>query len=48
MTMDSVCEENVKSLQKDYKDKLDELELIQKTTIQQMWLNELIYLEKFI
>jgi DNA topoisomerase-2 len=48
MTMDSVCEENVKSLQKEYNDKLAELELIQKTTIQQMWLNELIYLEKFI
>ena len=48
MTMDSVCEENVKSLQKEYNDKLSELELIQKTTIQQMWLNELIYLEKFI
>jgi DNA topoisomerase-2 len=48
MTMDSVCEENVKTLQKDYKDKLSELDIIQNTTIQQMWLNELIYLEKFM
>ena len=44
--MDSVCEENVQTLQKDYKDKLNELEVIQKTSIQQMWLNELDILEQ--
>ena len=48
MTMDSVCEENVTSLKKEYDDKLKELEIIKNTTIQQMWIKELTHLEKFL
>jgi hypothetical protein len=48
MAMDSVCEENVVSLKKDYDDKCKELEEIKATTIQQMWINELMHLEKFL
>lgn len=48
MTMDSVCEENVAYLKKEYEDKLKELEDIKNTTIQDMWIKELINLEKFL
>jgi DNA topoisomerase-2 len=48
MAMDSVCEENVVSLKKDYDDKCKELEEIKATSIQQMWINELMHLEKFL
>ena len=45
MPMDSVSEENVEKLLKEHHDKLDELERIKSTTIQQMWLSELEILE---
>ena len=48
MTMDSVCEENVEHLQKEYNLKLKELDETIKLSIQNMWLNELVQLEKFI
>jgi DNA topoisomerase II len=46
MPMDSVSEENVNKLNKEHKDKSDELERIKETTIQQMWLSELHELGK--
>ena len=46
MPMDSVSEENVEKLLKEHHDKVDELEHIKSTTIQQMWLSELEILEK--
>ena len=46
MPMDSVSDENVNKLNKEHKDKSDELERIKETTIQQMWLSELHELEK--
>jgi DNA topoisomerase-2 len=46
MPMDSVSEENVNKLNKEHKDKSDELERIKEITIQQMWLSELYELEK--
>lgn len=45
MPMDTVSEENVEKLLKEYKEKEDELERIKSTTIQQMWLSELEILE---
>ena len=48
MTMDSVCDEHVASLKKEYDDKCKELEEIKATSIQQMWINELMHLEKFL
>jgi len=45
MPMDSVSEENVEKLMKDHNDKMDELERIKATTIEQMWLSELEILE---
>jgi len=45
MPMDSVTEENVEKLTKDYDEKNKELEYIQKITIHQMWLQELDQLE---
>jgi DNA topoisomerase-2 len=48
MTMDSVCEENVEHLQKEYELKIKELDETIKLSIQNMWLNELVQLEKFI
>jgi DNA topoisomerase-2 len=45
MPMDSVTEENVEKLTKDYDEKKKELEEIQKTTIYQMWLQELDQLQ---
>jgi DNA topoisomerase-2 len=41
MPMDSVSEENVNKLNKEHKDKSDELKRIREITIQQMWLSEL-------
>jgi DNA topoisomerase-2 len=46
MPMDSVSEENVDKLNRDHKDKLDELLKIKETTEQQMWLVELDHLEQ--
>jgi DNA topoisomerase-2 len=45
MPMDSVSEENVEKLMKEHHEKLDELERIKATTIEQMWLSELEILE---
>jgi hypothetical protein len=41
MPMDSVSEENVEKLNKEHKDKSDQLQQIKETTEQQMWLKEL-------
>jgi DNA topoisomerase-2 len=46
MPMDSVSEENVDKLNKDHKDKSDELLRVKETTEQQMWLVELEHLEQ--
>jgi len=46
MPMDSVTEENVDKLNKEHENKLIELENVKKTTINQMWLNELDILHK--
>jgi DNA topoisomerase-2 len=46
MPMDSVSEENVEKLNKEHKDKSDELQQIKNMTEQQMWLKELDNLEK--
>ena len=46
MTMDSVTEENVTRLFNEHKQKSDELEILQKRTIQEMWLSELEDLQK--
>jgi len=46
MPMDSVSEENVEKLNREHKDKSDELQRIKETTEQQMWLSELEHLEK--
>lgn len=45
MPMDSVTEENIEKLNKEYDDKRVELETVKSTTIHQMWLNELSKLE---
>lgn len=45
MPMDSVSEENVAKLNKEHEDKLDELERIKETSIQDMWLQDLEHLE---
>ena len=45
MPMDSVSEENVEKINREHKDKVDELNRVKETTIQQMWLSELIVLE---
>ncbi len=45
MPMDSVSEENVAKLNKEHEDKLDELERIKETSIQNMWLQDLEHLE---
>ena len=47
----STHKEKIKSLnddKKEYEDKLKELEDIKNTTIQQMWIKELVNLEKFL
>jgi DNA topoisomerase-2 len=46
MPMDSVTEENVDKLLKDYKDIQNTLEIVKNTTVQQMWSKELNDLEK--
>ena len=46
MPMDSVSEENIEKINKEYHNKLDELNRIKTTTIQQMWLSELELLEQ--
>ena len=44
--MDSVSQENVEKIMNDYEKKKKELEIVQSTTIQQMWLNELSELKE--
>jgi DNA topoisomerase-2 len=46
LPMDSVTEENVASLTKEHDSKVAELETVQKTTIEQLWLTELNTLVK--
>jgi hypothetical protein len=46
LPMDSVTEENVESLEKERKQKADELELVKNKPVRQMWLDELEVLEK--
>ena len=46
MSMDSVSEENVKTLKKEYDTKQKELDKLLKTTIEEMWLSELKLLEE--
>jgi DNA topoisomerase-2 len=46
MPMDSVSEENVEKINREHKDKSDELQRIKETTEKQMWLCELEYLEQ--
>jgi DNA topoisomerase-2 len=46
MSMDSVSEENVKTLKKEYDTKQKELDKLHKTTIEEMWLSELKTLEE--
>jgi len=48
MSMNSVCDEKVEILKKEYDTKCSELEEIKNTTIQQMWIKELKHLEKFL
>ena len=46
MTMDSVTDENVGKLLKERGDKQTELHIVKTTTIQEMWLQELTFLEE--
>lgn len=46
MTMDSVTEENVTRLFNEHKQRSDDLDILQKRTIQEMWLSELEDLQK--
>jgi len=46
MPMDSVTEENVAKLQKEHRKKVKELDIIQKTSPEEMWLTELTTLEE--
>ena len=48
MSMDSVCEENVKHLKTQYTDKEAEYKEIERVTIQQLWSKELRELEKIL
>ena len=41
MSMDSVSEENVEKLTKEFNEKMEELNLIKSTSIEHMWLHEL-------
>ena len=45
LPMDSVSEENVEKLEKDHQNKMADLDEVKATTIQQMWLKELVVLE---
>jgi len=44
--MDAVTEENVAALEKETKQKAEELEVVKNKTIHKMWLDELEVLEK--
>jgi DNA topoisomerase-2 len=46
MSMDSVSEENVQKLLEEYETKSKELEIIKSKSIEKMWLEELVHLEK--
>ena len=46
MSMDSVSEENVEKLTKEFNEKMEELNLIKSTSIEHMWLHELQTLEQ--
>jgi hypothetical protein len=46
MSMDSVSLDNVQKLQKEYKEKGKELDEIKNTKVEDMWLKELLDLEK--
>jgi len=48
MSMDSVSEENVAKLKKEYNDKNNQLTTLQKISINDIWIQELDYLEKAI
>lgn len=48
MSMDSVCEENVKHLKTQYKDKESEYREIERVSIQELWSKELRELEKIL
>ena len=48
MSMNSVCDEKVESLKKEYDTKCKELDEVKSTTIHKMWIKELTYLEKFL
>ena len=45
LPMDSVSQENVEKLENDHQNKMVELDNVKSTTIQQMWLKELVVLE---
>ena len=45
LPMDSVSQENVEKLENDHQNKMVELDNVKATTIQQMWLKELVVLE---
>ena len=45
LPMDSVSEENIEKLEKEHQSKISELEEVKTTSIQQMWLKELVLLE---
>jgi hypothetical protein len=46
--MNSVCDEKVELLKKDYDTKCKELDEVKSTSIHKMWIKELTYLEKFL
>jgi DNA topoisomerase-2 len=46
MSMDSVSEENVEKLEKEFSEKKNQLELVKRLKEEEMWLKELIQLEK--
>ena len=48
MTMDSVSKENVDKLLNDKKEKQNQFDLLNKTSVQNLWLNELEELENYI
>jgi hypothetical protein len=48
MSMDSVCEENVDHLKKQYESKQKELDETQAISKEQMWIHELKELDKML
>ena len=46
MPMDSVTEENITKLQKEYHKKMRELDIVKETSIEKMWIDELTKLEE--